>query len=463
MNYDFFEPLPKIIPVGKPTEFVLRGRYMQRQISFLTRNAKLVLETIPSNGLFADGTLPDWEEMQQYPCSIPENDPDSLHFTVTPEEEGEIVFVLFQEFPGGKRELVVKICVYALLSDLYALTPYRGDLHVHSSHSLCGSRDEDPKYVAARTRYLGLDFMALTDHIQYHGSEVAYDFIKSQNVALQLYHGEECHLLREHVNGPIFCINPVLTHNHIVSVGASQGVIQYSNDHFEEYQREVRRRADKISHTVDEEVRFSMAASDWVFDMIHKFGGIGIFAHPFWRTADRLNLPAAVREYIFESGKFDAIEVIGGANSATGASAEKSIEGKMRCLSWYTDLCIKQGRRIPIVGNTDSHAAKGPTPEDPWGLDLRLGTGYSIVFAENPTFEKIAAGIRAGRSVACMHMQQHPAQIFGDFRLVSYAYFLEREYFPEHNLQCRREGEKLLAALQHDADLKPENYGHLRG
>ena len=26
MNYDFFEPLPKIIPVGKTIEFVLRGR-----------------------------------------------------------------------------------------------------------------------------------------------------------------------------------------------------------------------------------------------------------------------------------------------------------------------------------------------------------------------------------------------------------------------------------------------------
>lgn len=67
MNYDFFEPLPKIIPVGKPTEFVMRGRYMQRQISFLTRNAKLVLETVPVNGLFSDGTLPDWAETQQYP------------------------------------------------------------------------------------------------------------------------------------------------------------------------------------------------------------------------------------------------------------------------------------------------------------------------------------------------------------------------------------------------------------
>ena len=100
----------------------------------------------------------------------------------------------------------------------------------------------------------------------------------------------------------------------------------------------------------------------------------------------------------------------------------------MRCLSWYTDLCIKLGRRIPIVGTTDSHAAKGPTPEDPWGLDLRLGTEYSIVFAEDPTFEKIAAGIRAGRSVACIHPQQHPAQIFGDSRFVSYADFLEREY-----------------------------------
>ena len=394
MNYDFFEPLPKIIPVGEPTEFVLRGRYMQRQISFLTKDAKLVLETIPVDGLFQDGSLPDWEEMQRCPYSIPKSDPESLRFTVTPEKEGEIVFRLFQEFPSGKRVLVVKICVYALLPDLYHLTPYRGDLHVHSSHSSCCNRNEDPKFVAARARYLGLDFMALTDHIQYHGSEVAYDFIRSQNVAFQLYHGEECHLLRDHVDGPLFCINPVLTHNHIVSVGASQGVIQYSNDHFDEYQREVRRRADKLSHTIDEEVRFSMAASDWVFDMIHKFGGIGIFAHPFWRTSDRLNLPEAVREYIFESGKYDAIE-IGGAPPVTGPG-----EGIMRCLSWYTDHCIKLGRRLPLVGSTDSHACREATPDDPWGIDRRLGAEYSIVFAENPAFEKISEAIRAGRTVA---------------------------------------------------------------
>ena len=96
-------------------------------------------------------------------------------------------------------------------------------------------------------------------------------------------------------------------------------------------------------------------------------------------------------------------------------------------------------------------------------MDSMLGTEYTIVFAEDPTFEKVAAGLRAGRSVACIHAQNHPAQIYGDSRLVNYAYFLEREYFPEHNAMCRKDGEALLSALQHDAETAPEAFGHLRG
>ena len=463
MNYDFFEPLPKIIPVGKTTEIVLRGRYMQRKISFMTKDAELILETIPVNGLFPDGKLPDYAEMRKHPFTIPEDDPDALHFTVTPEEEGEIAFLLYRVTRDDRRELIVTINLYALLPDLYALTPYKGDLHVHTSYSLCGSRYEDPKFVAARGRMVGLDFMAITDHIQYHGSVEAYNFIKEQNTAFQLYHGEECHLLRDHVDGPIFCINPVLTHHHIVSVGASEGVIQYSNDHFDKYLREVRQRADKLPRTFDEEVRFSMAASDWVFDMIHKFGGIGILAHPFWRTGNRLNLPKTILEYVIGSGKYDCIEVIGGATPATGPRAERGYECNMRCVNWYTDLCIKQGKRIPLTGSTDCHLSREKSSNDPWGTECLLGTEYTIVFAEDPTFGKVAAGIRAGRSVACIHAKDHPPLIFGDPRLVNYAYFLEREYFPEHDAMCRKDGEALLSALQHDADLKPENYGHLRG
>ena len=42
--------------------------------------------------------------------------------------------------------------------------------------------------------------------------------------------------------------------------------------------------------------------------------------------------------------------------------------------------------------------------------------------------------------------------IYGNPRLVSFAYFLNREYFPEHDELCAAEGEIMIAALMDGAE-----------
>lgn len=112
-------------------------------------------------------------------------------------------------------------------------------------------------------------------------------------------------------------------------------------------------------------------------------------------------------------------------------------EANLRCLAWWQQACIRRGKQIPVVGNTDSHITR-----------RFLGRQYSIVFAEKCDCEHICNAIRAGRSVACMRYPDQPLRIYGDLRLMSYAAFLEREIFPEHDAACELEGARMLAGLE---------------
>ena len=77
----------------------------------------------------------------------------------------------------------------APLSEL-SLSPYKGDLHIHSNRS---DGREPPAHVAARCRQIGLDFVALTDHHQYAPSLEAIAAFTAAPVDLALYPGEEVH------------------------------------------------------------------------------------------------------------------------------------------------------------------------------------------------------------------------------------------------------------------------------
>ena len=113
----------------------------------------------------------------------------------------------------------------------------------------------------------------------------------------------------------------------------------------------------------------------------------------------------------------------------------------MRCK--YEEYSIKKGSPIPVVGVSDSHYHPVLTGEDPFPFMWN----YTVVLAEDSSFEAIADAIRDGRSTGVSTYKDDAPQVIGKFRICKYVYFLLREYFPQHDKRCREEGDRMIAFL----------------
>lgn len=438
MLSDYFDVQKRVFKSGKPFEVNIKARYFQMDFRNLRKKGPLYLEWMPDDSVRMDGeitkrangSITGWERIE-----LPDDDSDTIRFTLPPLPEGPVVCKLFHRLNAEQpAKLICMFYLYVLDEDLYARRPYRGDCHVHSSFSVCGDRQEDPHFVVAVGRQKGLDFMAVTDHCQIEGSESVIDFPASVGSDFKVFKGEECHMINRHVESR-FCDNPFHPWNHIVNFGGHDGVGKYMNDHYDEYLADIHAAAEKMDHSLSEGIRLAMAASDWIFDKIHEFGGVAVFAHPFWHSGGKLNLPAPVREYILGQAKFDVIEIPG-----LGEVANRSYdEDNVLCTAWWQEACIKAGRTLPVIGDTDSHRSRHV-----------LGMNFSIVFSENDSFEAIAEAFRSGNAVGVSYREGKDLspRIWGCFRLVRYAQFLLREYFPEHDELCQAEGNMMLSALR---------------
>ena len=260
----------------------------------------------------------------------------------------------------------------------------------------------------------------------------------------RIYPGEECHVMARKCTTPDYLdINFVMSGIHQLSLGASCSVIEYTNEHFDEYTQFLEKRMAELPADVSESQRKLMAGLDWIVKKTHEFGGLSVFAHPFWKPCDRLNLPPKVREYIFENGLFDAVEVIG---LGSGDNDPGYYAGIVECMAWLYDKAARYGRRIPVTGATDCHHARS-----------LAGYQYTMAFARENTLESIMDAIRSGRTLACRsYPGEHPF-FWGDFRLVRYAEFLQRDFFPEHDEMCVIDGKLMLQTLRGDSPLESVN------
>ena len=89
------------------------------------------------------------------------------------------------------------------------------------------------------------------------------------------------------------------------------------------------------------------------------------------------------------------------------------------------------GRKIPIVGSSDSHGT------DPASY---FGVGQTVVLAKNMEFESICNAIKGGYSVAVEKVYGEEERVYGSYRMVKYARFLLDYYFPAHDELCVEEG-----------------------
>lgn len=397
----FYDIAPKILPVGRMTTITIRPLYDHVQ---LNPEGRYELQLMGREFQTAD----------PIPMTC---DNGAIVFTFTPAAEQEYELVLF-EFNGETRVKKEGFNFYAVQDDLFNTRPWKGDIHLHSCRS---DGRESPAYVAARYRQAGFDFFALTDHHRYDPSLEAIDAMKNFDTDFRVYPGEEVHPPS----------NPV----HHINFGGSFSVNDLHRDK-ERYEKEV----DLVEGTLDHPEltpaeRRILASSVWVFNKIREAGGLSLFCHPYWVTGNRYNVSEPIIKALFDDMPFDAFELLGGFSKATH-------EGNALQIARWGDERAK-GKKIPIVGVSDSHGTENGNLFD-WY--------YTLVFSPTPDFEDLKAAILSEAAVAVQAIPGECPQIYGPFRIVKFAYFLLREVLPLHDAECAEEGRLMLKALAGDKD-----------
>lgn len=401
---------PRIVSTEKLIRFAIRARYTHA-LPLFEKVRKIVFFPV-------SGTL-------QYPRREVENLPaipftregDTVFLEALCPEEGEYVI----EFCGEKNDgtglaAFTNFHLYALKPDLYALTPWKGNFHLHSCES---DGAQSPVYNAAGSREYGADFIALTDHRKYESSISLIEALKEFETDLKAFPGEEVHLKGSLV--------------HVVNFGSSTRVNALAAEQPERFEAEVKEIEAGISETTNPEVRTQVAMAEWAYTRIREGGGIALFCHPYWRISDHFYVSEEIIDVMLRRRRFDALELFGGF-------AAHQLEGNMLMLARYTEYIARFGT-LNVVGVSDCH-----------NIDGELGNAmFTIVFAENSEFRSLADAIRGGRCVAVQNTPGCFPIIIGEFRLVLFAYFLLREYFPRHDELCRMEGLLLKDAFAGDS------------
>jgi len=338
-----------------------------------------------------------------------------LHFSHTFFGEQEHVLLVTHVPPSGKKSLVSRVPFYSLEDDLFSRLPFKGDFHIHSNRS---DGREPPAYVAAACRRVGFDFMALTDHSAYEPSLEAIAAFRDSPADLRIFPGEEVHL-------------PGIN-QHIVNFGGSFSVNALGRDK-PRFEKEVAAVEAKLPAGIDAAIRHEYAACLWAYRKIREAGGIGIFCHPYWGSGYVDHTMEAIVEMHFRDMPFDAYELLGGF-------LRKDAESNIRQVARYHEERTR-GCKIPIVGASDAHGCE---------RGELFGWYYTIVFARSCSLDDLKEAIGSLYSVAVEALPGDVPRAHGSYRLVSYAQFLIREFFPRHDDLCMREGIWMFAHLAGD-------------
>ena len=330
-----------------------------------------------------------------------------LRFTYTFEGEQEHIIILSKD-----EKSLQEFNVYSLYEDLYSLTALRGDFHGHSCRS-DGKRD--PAAVAGHYREQGYDFFTLTDHNRYYpGGEIdeVYDGVNTGFVRVC---GEEVH-----APGSIL---------HIVhACGESSVADLYVHDR-EGYDKAIEEYMGKVPANVPEKYKSRYAKVMWSVDKIHEAGGLAIFAHPFWRPKKSRMFHSCdeFARMMLMSGMFDVFELVSAMEQ----------DGVNLAVALWADLRA-QGLKISVVGSSDMHEIK----------DYTFPHYFTVCFAKSNSREDIRDAVKAGLSVAVEATGDEYARhyrAYGSFRLVTYAQFLLKYYFPKRQRICQGEGVAMRA------------------
>ncbi len=365
-------------------------------------------EYVCADGLDANGVPLGYGRFQAIPCEIRDN---TLTVTVRFRGETQHTIRVIQKSSDPKKPNVLGVAqLYSLRPDYFALRPYRGNMHMHSKFS-DGNKNESPALMVATCRKLGQDFAIETDHNVYAGSLDAIAAFSKLPTDMKTFPGEEVHSPGNGV--------------HILSLGASESMTDWFTKSRTEYDQAVAAERAKLPDTIPDRFKHQIAASFVVWDKIRACGGIAVFCHPYWRPAYRQYIPAFISDYLLETAKFDAVELLNGDSNDLG-------------ILHYNELRA-QGKKIAGIGVTDAHSSKSLEP------------AYTLILAEQLDFPSLAKNIRL-RNCAAVDIDPVSKRqtVIGEFRFSRYAIFLLKHFFPLQDDICRKEGEWLLKALEGD-------------
>ena len=423
---DYYKVTPRVVPADKVSE--IRIEPMFEHAEFFSDPGRIEIACRPYDGLMEDGSYQGFGWGQ-----VPEKmrvkdwrfDGKAIVFRFHFAGEQEHNVMIFEKDENGNTKRMRRAHLYSVKEDLYALRPFRGNFHIHSTSS---DGREEPRYVAARFRQMGMDFCAISDHGNYDPSIVAMNYWKDINPEYKLYPGEEVHAPG----------NPV----HIIHFGGRYSINSLSRGANEEkYTAEVKERAAALQNVAPGVNAFAVAASEWVFDEIRKAGGLCVFCHPYWFT-EQYVLDEGISTEIFNRRKFDAFEVLGGHHKTQSQSNNHQIVR-------YYEECAKGGS-FPVVGLDDSHGTdRFEIDENRVGSMTRDLAGWysTLVFSPSDSAEDLVKSIRSGYSAAVEKIEGESLRVYSSFRLTKYATFLMRWYFPMHDVLCADEGALMLRVL----------------
>lgn len=319
--------------------------------------------------------------------------------------------------------------VYSLFEDMYERFPLRGDLHSHSCRS---DGTHTPATVAANYRKHGFDFLALTDHSNWHGSDEMIRFYENIPLGMELMHGEEIHI-KMPKDTPTYGSGNI----HLVGLGTCGSVTDLYNSDPEKYNKEILDGAKELDLPggVDA-VQFSHRK--WIADKIHELGGMAVIPHAFWlcgpgnyRDEDTTHrkfrfyhIPENMLDALIEREVFDAYEILSG-----GAADKENHENNVQTAFYYDQRA--KGRNIPVIGSSDSHRTEPP---------VLFGEVETVVLAKENKEKEILCAIKDGYSVAIEKVPGELPRVHGTYRMVKYVRFLLWYYFPEHDELCFEEG-----------------------
>ncbi len=284
-------------------------------------------------------------------------------------------------------ELTEVLELYAVEEDLFGLTPFKGDCHIHTYMS---DGRESPAYMAAAACKHGLDFCAITDHMAYEPSLIAGKFWQEVGVDFLVLPGEEVHSPNNRV--------------HIINLGGSASVNDWWRDHEDEYYAAVEQQLAQMPEPMAVKQKFIAAASQVIFDRIHSVDGLAVMCHPHWAPNVTMNQPEDVTQYLCAHRRFDLLELVAG-----GAT-----DGQQQQYNYFS------GWDAPVMGNSDVHGCF-LSPLEP--------RNYSLVFAKNLDWVSLKEAFLQGYTLG--GDENH--RLHGNYRLAKYGEFLERCFYPLHD------------------------------